>query len=136
MIEFKEYESSAGKNPGPDLTPLIDMVFLLLIFFLLTSFLVSPSIRVNLPKTTDAELTEKPEVIVTILNDGSLLFNGRQATPQKLSNMLRRSYAFQRTREVVIQSDREVAFKRVVEVMDISRNAGAENISFLVERRK
>jgi len=136
MIEFKEYESSTGKDPGPDLTPLIDMVFLLLIFFLLTSFLVSPSIRVNLPQTTNAEITEKPEVIVTILNDGSLLFNGRQASVQKLSNMLRRSYAFRRTREVVIQSDRKVAFERVVEVMDISRNAGAENISFLVERRK
>ncbi len=136
MIEFKEYEGSVGKSPGPDLTPLIDMVFLLLIFFLLTSFLVHPSISVNLPQTTDAELTEKPEVIVTILENGRLLFNGRQATLQKLSNMLRRSYTFQRTREVVIQSDREVTFERVVEVMDISRNAGAENISFLVERRK
>ena len=136
MIEFKEYEDSLTRNSGPDLTPLIDMVFLLLIFFLLTSFMVRPSIPVALPETETAELHEKPEVSITIKKDGTLLLNGEPVAEEKLLRSIRTIYIFQRTKEIVIQSDKDVPFGRVVEVMDISKRAGAKSISFLVEHKQ
>jgi biopolymer transport protein ExbD len=65
-----------------------------------------------------------------------LLLNGKIITEGKLKSSLKRIYAFQRSKEVIIQSDKEVQFGRIVEIMDISKKAGARNISFLVEQKQ
>ncbi len=135
MIEFRDFNESLTKGSGPDLTPLIDMVFLLLIFFLLTSFLTRPSIPVSLPEAETAVVSEAPENTVAIKTDGSILLNGKAMSDDKLLRSLRRMMLSGQSREVVILSDKEVAFGRVVEIMDISKKAGAHNISFLVERK-
>ncbi len=136
MIEFKEYEESLTTDSGPDLTPLIDMVFLLLIFFLLTSFLTRPSIPVALPETETAEVHAQPGLSLVIKKDGQILLNGLSVSEEKLLRALMRSYSLGEKREVVIMADKEVPFGRVVEVMDVSRKAGTDRISFLVEQRQ
>lgn len=136
MIEFKEYEESLTKNSGPDMTPLIDMVFLLLVFFLLTSFLSRPSISVELPESETANMSGVPKVSVIIKRGGGLVLNEEEVTDMQLFRRLKQTYALQASRELVIQSDRGVAFGRVIEVMDIAKKAGAENMSFLVERKE
>lgn len=136
MIEFKEYEESLTKNSGPDMTPLIDMVFLLLIFFLLTSFLSRPSISVDLPESETAGMSGMPELSVVIKRDGGLLLNEVEVTENQLFRRLSQDFTLQRSRELIIQSDRGVPFGRVIEVMDIAKKAGAENMSFLVERKE
>jgi len=136
VIEFKEYEESLTKNSGPDMTPLIDMVFLLLIFFLLTSFLSRPSIPVDLPESETAQMSGVPQVSIIIKRGGGLVLNDEEVTDRQLFRMLKQTYALQASRDVVIQSDRGVPFGRVIEVMDIVKKAGAENMSFLVERKE
>jgi len=136
VIEFKEYEESLTKNSGPDMTPLIDMVFLLLIFFLLTSFLSRPSISVDLPESETAGMSGMPELSVVIKRDGGLLLNEVEVTENQLFRRLSQDFTLQRSRELIIQSDRGVPFGRVIEVMDIAKKAGAENMSFLVERKE
>jgi biopolymer transport protein ExbD len=136
VIEFKEYEESLTKNSGPDMTPLIDMVFLLLIFFLLTSFLSRPSISVELPESETAGMSGMPRVSVVIKRDGGLLLNEDEVTERQLFRRLTQTYTLQSSRELIIQSDRGVPFGRVIEVMDIAKKAGAENMSFLVERKE
>jgi biopolymer transport protein ExbD len=135
MIEFKEFEESLTSDVSPNLTPLIDMMFLLLIFFLLTSFLVRPSIPVALPETEIAEVHEQTEITITIFKDGKLLLNGNVVTDERLAARLKRLQIFRRSQEVVIQADRGVVFERVVEVMDISKRSGMEKIFFLVEQK-
>ena len=136
MIEFKEYEESITKESGPDLTPLIDMVFLLLIFFLLTSFLARPSIPVTLPETETAEVHAESYISVVVRKDGQILLSGTPVSEARLLRSLMRSYEMGEKREVVIMADREVPFGRVVEVMDVSKKAGTEGISFLVEYKR
>ncbi|KPJ85485.1 MAG: hypothetical protein AMS17_14300 [Spirochaetes bacterium DG_61] len=136
MIEFEEFEQTISRERGPDLTPMIDMVFLLLIFFLLTSFLARPTIPVSLPEAEMVELEEKPDLTITVLKDGNLLFGGEEISDEKLERTLKRILAFRQTREVVIQSDREVPFGRIVEVMDTAKKSGAGVISFLVEKKQ
>lgn len=135
MIEFRDFNESLTKGGGPDLTPLIDMVFLLLIFFLLTSFLTRPSLPVNLPEAETAVISETPEIVITIKNDGIVLLNGKEMGDDRLLRSLKRSVISGQSKEVVILSDKEVTFGRVVEIMDISKKSGAHNISFLVERK-
>jgi len=134
MIEFEEFEETISKGSGPDLTPLIDMVFLLLIFFLLTSFLTRPIIPVVLPEAEIAELSKDQDISVTVRRDGSLLLNSEEISDEKLARTLKRLYTYRQSRELIIQSDKEVPFGRVVEVMDISKKSGARTISFLVEQ--
>lgn len=136
MIEFEEFNESADKGTGPDLTPLIDMVFLLLIFFLLTSFFARPSIPVDLPRVSEAEVAENQDITITIEKGGGIMLNGEHLRPRKLEETLEWIYSSTDAKEAVIQSDREVPFGRVVEVMDIAKRAGAEGISFLVEHPK
>jgi biopolymer transport protein ExbD len=136
MIEFEEFDESLAKSGSPDLTPLIDMVFLLLIFFLLTSFLVRPSIQVSLPETRTAQVQEDRGISITIKKNGSLLLNGEPVTDDTLLESLSSMNITSEEKSVMILSDKEVRFGRVIEIMDISREAGAENISFLVEQRK
>ncbi len=118
------------------MTPLIDMVFLLLIFFLLTSFLSRPSIPVDLPESETAQMSGVPQVSIIIKRGGGLVLNDEEVTDRQLFRMLKQTYALQASRDVVIQSDRGVPFGRVIEVMDIVKKAGAENMSFLVERKE
>ena len=136
MIEFEEFNESLSKESGPDLTPLIDMVFLLLIFFLLTSFFVRPSIPVRLPEAEKTEVTEKQDITITITRGGDILLNNEPVSERRLRRSLEALRLLQPAEEVIIQSDREVPFGRVVEVMDITKQAGIERVSFLVEKGK
>jgi biopolymer transport protein ExbD len=91
---------------------------------------------VSLPEAETAVVSETPENTVTIKSNGIVLFNGKEMDDDKLFRSLKRTLISSQSREVVILSDKEVAFGRVVEIMDISKKSGAHNISFLVERKK
>jgi biopolymer transport protein ExbD len=133
VIAFDEHVS---RKSALDLTPLIDVVFLLLIFFLLTSIYAKPSIPLDLPEAETARIAREPEVSVAIRPDGALMLNDREVSLPALHPALERIYAERRTREISIVSDRKVPFGRVVEVMDAAQRAGAETIAIVTERKR
>jgi biopolymer transport protein ExbD len=134
MIEFEEFNETISRDQGPDLTPLIDMVFLLLIFFLLTSFFVRPSIPVALPEAAYTEITEHQDITITIEKDGTIFLNGKSVSERGFVSAMRRLDFSLDDKQVVIQADKEVPFGRVIQVMDLTKKAGVKNISFLVEQ--
>lgn len=134
MIEFDYGKDITERSEGPDLTPMIDMIFLLLIFFLLTSFFVLPTLNVSLPQSRSAESKVPPALTVTIQSDGTLLFQGQLIAEPTLLTRLREIYAQQAEKAVIIQADKRVPFGRVVQVMELSKKAGVQDLSFLVER--
>lgn len=149
MIEFEEERRLVERSRGPDLTPMIDMVFLLLIFFLLTSYVILPSIQVNLPESETALVNEPADLSLTIKRDRSLYLNDEAISKNRLGEALKAIFSQGpdgiggrpkgiggRPNGIVIQSDRDVPFGFVVEIMDLTRKAGAENISFLVETKR
>jgi biopolymer transport protein ExbD len=133
MIQFREFDELISREKWPDLTPMIDMVFLLLIFFLLTSFLSRPQVPVALPESEFAEPDKAVEVLVTIDRNGVVYLNGEPTPEEELPAALGRLEAFRSTKEVLIRADREVAFGKVVGVMDSSKKGGARDLAFLVE---
>ena len=133
MIEFNIERSIIEKRRGPDLMPLIDMVFILLIFFLLTSTALQPAVDVELPETPEGNPANPPTLVVTIQSDGTLLIDADPVSRDLFLPVLESRYREQANTQLTIRADRRVAFGEVVRVMDLCKRAGAEEVSFLVE---
>jgi biopolymer transport protein ExbD len=134
MIEFDFGGDLTERSAGPDLTPMIDMIFQLLIFFLLTSFLILPAVNVALPRSRSPEATSPSALTLTVRRDGSLLLAGEAVRAEDLPSLLSVALAGRTEPTLIIQADRGVAFGRVIAVMEAARAGGAREISFLVER--
>ena len=116
------------------LTPLIDVVFLLLIFFLVTSEFEDEERRLDivLPSATSAvPMIGKPrEVVIDIDSDGKIYLSGQPTTVNDLQPLLERAVAENPTNQsVVIRADRASSFQPVVSVMDVCNRTGISDYS-------
>jgi biopolymer transport protein ExbD len=111
-----------------DIVPLIDVVFLLLIFFMLTSsFIFQPGIKVNLPKAITSEVVHKKSLVILITKDNTVYLNERAITMDELTTRL--TIAAKEARPLLIQADREASLGKVVEVWDLCREEGITQIN-------
>lgn len=118
-----------------DLTPLIDVVFLLLIFFLLTSVSAKPMMPLNLPEAETSVAAEQATVVVAIKLDGNVYVNNEPVAIEALPATLENLFENNAKRELNLMSDKGVVFGRVVQVLDIAQKAGAENIAVVTENK-
>ena len=116
---------------GIDLTPLIDVVFLLLIFFMIsTTFVSSPGIKVNLPEASTRPLTQKPEALeVTVTAEQRLYLNGQEVDPKHLNERLKEQSRNQENPALLIRADGDVQHRMVVFVMDQAHLVGIKQLS-------
>ena len=120
------------------MTPMIDVVFLLIIFFLVSSHLAKQEVQFKLPLPTaqsglQDKPSEKPRLTVNVLADGTLLFAGRQVTADELRTRLsERQQDFGKDVEVRIRGDRGTAYKHVEPVMLSCARVGIWNVKFAV----
>jgi biopolymer transport protein ExbD len=111
-----------------DIAPLIDMVFQLLIFFMLTSsFVVQPGIKVNLPKAVTSETVKFENVEVIISSENITYLNGKVVTTKELKNFIQQ--LAKRNQGILIKSDRRASLGRVVEIWDMCRDLGITQIN-------
>ena len=104
---------------------LTDIVFLLLIFFLLSStFILQTGIKVQVPQTTVGEPTAEKAVIISIAEDESVYLNETQVRRAELVARLRQMIV-SREQIIIIRADRTLPLDRVVQVMDVAKSAGA-----------
>ncbi len=134
MIDFEFGKNITEGSAGPDMTPMIDMIFQLLIFFLLTSFFILPAVNVTLPKSRTTDTRPPSTLVITVEREGGVKLAGQATSLVDLPSVLGAALARASDRAVVIQSDTGVPFGKVVEVMEAARDGGAQDISFLVER--
>jgi len=119
------------KKGSLDIAPLVDVVLLLLIFFMLTSNLVNQAgFRVTLPRTTATLPSSASPVVMTVEADGDLFLGDVPVPPARLGDRLRRARPGPGA-ELVIRADREVSHGRVVEVMTAAREAGWESLAVM-----
>jgi biopolymer transport protein ExbD len=133
MIDFGEHVSERSLL---DLTPMIDVVFLLLVFFLLTSTSARTYLPLDLPQAAAARDASEPGITVVVSRDGALLLDGHPVTLDALSGALARRFGAGGARVLGLASDEGVPFGRVVEVMDVATRAGARHVSVETERRR
>ena len=119
-----------------NLTPLIDIVFLLLVFFMLTShFIEDQAIDIDLPKAKNgSEAIEKEFVEVIINPKGELLVDGRAVRPEHLEETLRGALHAPGARFVRLRGDHEARLGLAVSVIDAARAAGAESLDILTRQ--
>jgi len=112
-----------------DLTPLVDTLFMLILFFVLTAAFVQGRIDVNLPQVSGSSIAGTPNVIV-VQKDGSLLWNGKPAPLEEVSNLARS--ASDEGQPILIAGDEETNYGAVVSVLDSLQRVGIENVSLAV----
>ncbi|MBT5376359.1 MAG: biopolymer transporter ExbD [Nitrospinaceae bacterium] len=120
------------KRYGIDMTPLIDVVFLLLIFFMLTFAIQGQGLAISLPQGAETELENSEiDLIVKISQDDSLLLNDKQIRVDSLRDALRKQLQSRSNKLVIIDSAPKVKYGLFARVLDISREAGAKNFSII-----
>lgn len=124
------FERKKEEEPVLGITPLIDIVFLLLIFLMLTShFHVASGIPIRLPKVTQEAVEEKmKKMILAIDREGQVYFQGERTGLSELSTTLRKLVDRGEPVQLVLQADRDVKHGRVVEIMDLAKRGGVSSI--------
>ncbi|MGR9054275.1 MAG: ExbD/TolR family protein [Gammaproteobacteria bacterium] len=113
-----------------NLTPLIDMVFILLIFFVVTSSFVKESgIEVNRPTAQSAEKQERGNIIVSVTKSGEIWIDRRKVDIDALRANVERLHAENPEGSVIIASDRDARTGILVQALDQARLAGVANVS-------
>lgn len=113
-----------------DITPVVDTVFNLLIFFALSlNFIATPGMNVNLPQSVTQEIIrEKEELVVVVHKDNTIVVGGKEVAPEELFRLLSGAARENKERPVIIQADRESMHGRVVGVMDMAKRAGLSRL--------
>jgi len=115
-----------------DIAPLIDVVLLLLIFFMITSNLVTQSgFQINLPETTASLPAPVSPAVVIIEADGTVFIENREVPTDQLLNELSRIFPGSGTDELIIKADREARHGSVVEVMTRAKETGWESLAVM-----
>ena len=117
------------------LTSLIDIVFLLLIYFLLTTnFMVEEGIKIKLPQAKAAAPQTEEVITVYVDQQGSAFLENQEVSLAKLFDRLRDMIKGQENKLIVIRADRAVILNKAVKVMDIAKAAGAGRLCLATEK--
>jgi len=117
-----------------NLTPMLDVVFIMLIFFIVTaSFVKEAGIDVSRPPAATAERKERGNILVAITENDQIWMDRRQVDPRALRANIERLHAENPQGSVVIQADKNSKNGLLVQVMDAARLAGVTNVSLAAE---
>lgn len=139
MIIHKKIRKSVLKRASIDLTPVIDAVFLLLIFFMVTTvFIDVRGLTVDLPSPGDQseEQQKKKDINVIISADGNYVVSGTGVSSESLAGAIKGAMDENNNRAVIIQADPETPQKYIVYAMDQAYSVGAEGMAFAIEQQE
>ena len=123
-------QSAFKTTENPDLTPLINCMFLLLVFFMVATTFVNPKgLSVDLPGG-EGESRATKDMNIVIDPDQTIQVNGEVTDKARLAEKIRQVIAADNTKNVFLESARSVPHAYVVQVMDIARGEGIEAIAF------
>ncbi len=111
-----------------DIAPLVDVIFQLLIFFMLTSsFIVPSAVRVNLPKAVTSQMVRTRTVEIVVSGENVIYLDGRVVNIRELKSIFERLAA--RSQPLLIKADRRAQLGRVVEIWDMAREFGLSQVN-------
>jgi len=124
-----EFEGRKRVDTHLNIAPLIDVVFLLLIFFMLSAhFITQPGIKLTLPTASMAKLHPEEDIIISITNDNDLYLNEEKVNSDNLLERLRAKLNKSQNKTVIIKADEKIDLGLAVKVMDIAKQAKAEGL--------
>ena len=118
----------------PNITPMLDVVFILLIFFIVTAnFIKDPGLEINRPDSETAEITENAAILIAIGPAGEIYMDGRRIDVRQVKANVIRLMAENPQGAVVMQADEKATAEKIIAVMDEVREAGVIDISIASE---
>ncbi len=133
-MRHRTNRSSIDQSSEIDMTPMLDIVFIMLIFFIVTtSFVKESGIDVNRPTAQTAERKEQGHIIVSIKPNGDIWIDKRQVDIRAVRANVARLHAENPLGSVIIAADKDTKVNVLVQVMDQIRLAGISNASIATE---
>ncbi|MEJ2721212.1 MAG: biopolymer transporter ExbD [bacterium] len=137
MIAVRRTLRGGDKGVEINMGPLIDMVFLLLIFFVVTtSFVKETGIDVSRSTAATAEVKERGNIMIGVTADGDVYMEGKKVDVRSVRSLVERALAEDPESGVVVVADKKSETGDVVKVMDQCRLAGAKNVSLAAQREQ
>lgn len=131
-MKFQRRVSSSQE--GVDVSPLIDMVFILLIFFMVsTTFIKDMQVDINRPGAASSKPASSKSIRVFIDNSEKIYVDGQQVRPWVLQSKLREMVGRDKSSSVLVVTDRKVSADKLVDVVDQCRLAGVKDIGVATE---
>jgi len=137
MASVSSASSRRGGIVGINVTPMVDIVLVLLIIMMVSAtYIVSQSLKVELPKTASSDETVSKVYVVTITKDGQYLFNDKPTNKQDLPALLRGAKAENANANLVITADEAARHGSVVGVIDLAKVEGITKFAINVETKQ
>ena len=136
-MAFGRLERSANPQPMSDInmTPLIDVMLVLLVIFIITAPLMSSSLKLDLPKTSAAQAGTAPlYVTVAVDASGQLFWGDAPVTSEQLSAQVQAAAQRAATTEVQLRADQRVPYGRIAELIGLVQAGGLSRIGFVTEK--
>jgi biopolymer transport protein ExbD len=140
MANGKHKKRMADVNSDINVTPMVDVMLVLLIIFMVVTPLLQKTISVNLAKTDNPvqmpEADKDTALVVAIMRDGKVYLNADQVTPETLTDKVKSALASRTDKRIFVKADAGARYGDVVDVVDDVRSAGVDQLGLLTEQRK
>ena len=137
MFQSIQRRGNGISAPQVNIAPLMDMVFILLIFFVVTTtFVKETGIRVDRPQATASRSLESKSLRVAITKSGAVYTEGRRVELAELRERIKRFVAREKSPSVILIPDEATSAGRLVEVMDTAKLAGARDLAVATRRKE
>jgi biopolymer transport protein TolR len=133
---FGRLERTTGDAPMSEInvTPLVDVMLVLVVIFIITAPLLASSIRLELPKAEGTQAGEAPRFVTLVIDPkGAVFLNDKPVTPPQLAEQLAATARQNPDTEIQLRADTAVPYGKVVEVMGVAHKAGLQRIGFVAE---
>jgi biopolymer transport protein ExbD len=132
---MRSFSRKTVQTSGVDITPLLDVVFQLLLFFILTSALVQPGIELDLPESNQSNEIIEADLVISADREGRVFFNDRMVRHEEIEPSLRLFSAQNSGGIVILRADSMLPYGSFFSILDASRNAGIKNLHLAHEEK-
>lgn len=139
MLRNKRANGISGFQPLAEInvTPLVDVMLVLLIIFMVTAPMIAAGININLPRANKAQsVTPKKPIIVSIAKDGRLMVGRDEVGRERVVETVRSLLGGDDSQPVYVQADREAIYGNIIAIIDLLTDAGIQKVVMMVERAK
>lgn len=135
-MSFGRLERTQGAQPMSEInvTPLVDVMLVLVVIFIITAPLLASSIKLDLPKSEAAKPNEAPLYVTLAVNKaGQVFLNDQPVSSAELAQRLKQSATLNPDTEVQLRADEAVPYGRIIELMGVAQKSGLNRIGFVAD---
>jgi biopolymer transport protein TolR len=139
-MAISKREEGSKVNSNINVTPMVDVMLVLLIIFMVITPMLQKGVSVDLAKVNNPEqmpdADKEDALIVAIMRNGDVFFGNDRISPDQLTNKIKDRIANRVDKRVYVRADQRAKYKSVVEVVDNVRSAGVDDLGLLTEQKK